>query len=364
MLHTVTVTGFPGPDFIGPVPGRQLDLLLHGLVAGKHWYANLPDPAARGSWTLPNMNAAAYSLNERIELAGLFLLLSAYTETDPAGDVCTTSYYHQLETTEKAQASARLGVAVTSFLAWKILDVPALHHVVPILRWMQIPQGGRRPDFIGQDTSAGWHVLESKGSARDAVTPGFVARGKRQASAVTSVLNSAPASNSLAVGLLRTTAGPIHGHLEDPPPDDDDRAVLLDDFDRAPLEKRRYGPFARAMAGDATSVAVSLEDGLSARLFELPGVGYIGLAERLASTVERYVALGEDPARDAALAEDIGQARREVSAALSQPDRRGDGPASEPQTTFALDDATYEVAISGDGIVLAARDALSRTVRA
>jgi hypothetical protein len=354
VLEYVRVTGFPpsGPNHSGCLKGGDwLEFLLHGLIAGKHWLVKLPGP--KSSWTLPPPSAFAYSQDERTELAGLFLMLAAYTCTDQHGHVCTTGYYHALEQTEKGQASARLGVAITSLLAWRFLDVPALHHVQPIVDWTNLPKGGKRPDFLGQDLGLAWHVFESKGTALDSAGH-KVSEGKQQAAVVTSVLGGSPASRSVSVGLLRTSANPIHAHLEDPPPDNDQRLVL-DDIDQAALEKRRYGPLARAMAGDAPRLDASLRDDLGARFFELPGVGYIGIAEPMASTIERYLDLDrDDTARATTFAEDIGRARVEVGTILRRAHRQADDSDGVLPASVELDGVVHEVAVSGDGIALAA----------
>lgn len=363
MLQAVTCAGFGTPATTQPLAASRLELLLHALVAGKHWLVALPPLPGGGSWTLPPPVATAFSREERLELAGLFLMLAAYTDTDTAGNVCSTTYYHSLETTEKAQASARLGVAGTSLLASKLLGVPALHHVASIFAWLGMPGGGNvRPDFAGQDTALNWVVLESKGSARNTAPNQFVADAKMQATAVATVLGSPVASSVASVTMLRTVAGPIHAHVEDPPVDEaDNKAVHLDNFERAFLEEQRYGPFARAIAGSVPSVSSNLPGGMPARFFPLPGVGYIGLAERLATTVESRIPSAGDPSLREDLADDVEAARTEVAAGLyaAEPRERrlgaSPGPSDQDERggTSIIADEEYEVAVTGDGIAIA-----------
>lgn len=366
MIQAVTEAGFGGPPVTAPLAATHLELLLHGLVTGKHWLVSLPPPFAGGGWTLPPIAASAFSLEERLEFSGLFLMLAAYTTTDGAGDVCTTPYYHQLETTEMGQASARLGVAGTSLFAWRLLDVPALHHVRSIMGWLGMTST-LRPDFVGQDRNLAWVALESKGSARNTAAPAFVGGAKGQASAVATVLGTAVACNVASITMLRTTAGPIHAHVEDPPADEESADRLhLDGFQRAAIEEQRYGPFARAIVAGALSQPGALPDGRPARFFRLPGVGYLGLVERLAATIEQRIPVADDPTRREELADDVEGARSEVASGFDDHDDNdaGDGPSARhvrktnTSGTSVIAGVEHDIAVTGDGIAIAVAQGL------
>jgi hypothetical protein len=365
------LSGAPRSTVSVAVPATQLELVVQGLVTGKPWLVTWGGGTA---WPWPGgmLPSSAFSVNEFLELGGLALMLLSYTETDANGNVCTTEYYHGLETTEKGQASARLGVAMTGLLAWKLVGVAALYHVATAASGLGFG-GNHRPDFVGEMPGAtGWGVFESKGTCADKATTTLSRKAKTQAAAVISVLSTTPAVSVGVIALLRTTANPIHAQFRDPPPEEV-TPIRLDELDELALEERRYGPLVRAITAGRASREQDLPDGVTARLFELPGVGYLGVARPVAEAIEREAPRTseerEEPRRRR-FAIAVRDARREVAATLE--DRRGTPirrdavvtatppPEGNDDVKVNIAGEAHELAITGDGIVLAVRRSLLR----
>ena len=68
----------------------------------------------------------------------------------------TSGLYRQMETTEKAALSFRLGMAMAAIVGDQALGVRQLHHL------HRPPRSGRRADLCGRDRAGLWHVIEAK----------------------------------------------------------------------------------------------------------------------------------------------------------------------------------------------------------
>lgn len=373
MIADVETQGFTPALPSGPLLGvTQTDLLLHMLVAGKPWLSphalNTP-----GLWTAPTPNAFAYSWQELCELSGLVYLGLSHTETGPFGEICSSPYFHQLESTTKAQASARLGVAITSLLAWRLLGIGALHHVSDSVGSLAIISGPTKsmPDLIGQDPTLDWVVLEAKGRIADTAALSLRTSAKNQAKQIKSVQNTPPKYCVGSIALLRSSAGPIKAFFADPEPSSNGSQVKI--IDERALYEQRYGPVGRAIASGAPTTSASLDDGQEVDLIELPGVGYLGVvrdvanvvrehATRTAETDTEFVEQIRDASRRTIRTRDASRTRRR-----SEPDQqRTTGDSTSSATADRLPDggpldlAGFGTAATGDGIVLAVRDDLLR----
>lgn len=229
MIASVTnvgLTGFPSPT---TVPVTKLELILSTLVCGRHWYTTIPSMATWTSWAPAPTSVHAFSIAERLELAGISIMIAAYVDEDGAGSLFGTQYYHDLESTEMGQASARLGAGIAGLLAEHFLGVPALHHVSAMPAAALAFATGQRPDYVGRDKDEQWVVVEAKGRTLDTVGPAAITRWKNQAAVITSIMGSTPVCCAASIALLRTGPLPIHAHFEDPAPTDD--GVALDEID-------------------------------------------------------------------------------------------------------------------------------------
>lgn len=100
----------------------------------------------------------------------------------PAPALVASRLYTNIEPSEKAAITFRLGMAFAAVLASRILGVNKTLH---------LPGAGRRGDLYGRDNLGGWHVIEAK--ARTAPVPAAVeAQAKAQAAALVPTVNGIP----------------------------------------------------------------------------------------------------------------------------------------------------------------------------
>jgi hypothetical protein len=141
------------------------------------------------------------------------LVQSAVDVRASTGELGTTVLYDRMETTEKAAASFRLGMAFAAVVADRVLKTEILHHVRPHAGGV-----GRRADLIGYDRGGALHVVEAKGRAYDITKA--LRDGKKQAEETMVVDGSDTelpvASRSVSAALL-AQAETIQVVLADPP---------------------------------------------------------------------------------------------------------------------------------------------------
>jgi hypothetical protein len=178
-------------------------------------------------------------MNQFLEAVGLALHLSAYIDTTPAG-LRMSPLFWELDPSEMAGVSYRLGMGLTNAVAQRELDIPWLLHVDRLLAGgaaTLAPGQRRRGDLAGQDLSNRWHIVESKGrSSRPAST--VYVDAKSQAAQVISVNGMVPATNSACVSDL--SCDPFSVMLDDPPPTGDKEKLEKLEINRAQFFKEYY----------------------------------------------------------------------------------------------------------------------------
>lgn len=173
-------------DRYHPLPATLEDLALAIVTAG------------RSSWP----NVLKGGINRLYEITAILLKTQAYVEEIPKG-LATTDLYRNLDATEKAAASYRIGMGFAKLVAEKRLGVPWLRHVDPLIRQNVIQtklSTHERPDMIGQGVDRKWHVVEAKG--RSSSDSSAISKGQQQAAAVNSVAGSTPKTQSACVAWL------------------------------------------------------------------------------------------------------------------------------------------------------------------
>ncbi|MES0057282.1 hypothetical protein NKJ66_27270 [Mesorhizobium sp. M0078] len=153
----------------------------------------------------------------------------------------TTSYFRNLEQSEKVGVSFLLGEAFTHWYAQDRMKIEYLVHVaglstcawvssttsIPPKAGASAPAPKSRPDFIGIRRTE-CHVFESKGRIR---RPSANAVGKAlgQVSALHSVNGTAPTTRCASFFMLKGTG--TEGLVSDPPASDDGIGVKFDERD-------------------------------------------------------------------------------------------------------------------------------------
>lgn len=173
----------------------------------------------------------------------------------------TTSYFNNLEASEKVGVSFLFGEAFTHWFAQSKMSIPYLQHVQGLksCRWgtptsPAIPKKGAstpnlksRPDFIGV-LGTQYHVFESKGRQR---RPGqaAIADALGQASALVKVKGKMPKTRSASFFMLKPKG--VEGYVSDPP---GDRRGLTLSFDTLELLRKSYAVFLRGEMRDLPEV--------------------------------------------------------------------------------------------------------------
>lgn len=147
-----------------------------------------------------------------------------------------TTLYRQIETSDKSQASYRVGTVMAGIAGRYSLGIVNLIH-----RQTQFqPSSSSRGDFVGRrPTDGSWHGLEAKGAGPNLntgqaqlPTPRMLVKAKLQAKSLGRELRQRPlpvgADDHWAVHSVASTIEPFHLLIEDPPSDDGERPVPLD----------------------------------------------------------------------------------------------------------------------------------------
>ena len=168
----------------------------------------------------------------RSSIANLVLCaVNAAGPQTPSTNLQTTTLYRSMETSEKSGASFRLGMALASIAASRVLDLPALTHGAAT----GISGSGRRADLFGIDKFGAYHVVEAK--ARSHGMPYQVLTdGKNQA--LTTQIHHLPSAATASVSASDLSGVPISVHLHDPPIDGDDPKPV----DEAAIRRVFYSP--------------------------------------------------------------------------------------------------------------------------
>jgi hypothetical protein len=147
-----------------------------------------------------------------------------------------TTLYRQIETSDKSQASYRVGTVMAGIAGRYSLGIVNLIH-----RQTQFqPTSSSRGDFVGRRPSDGsWHGLEAKGAGPNLntgqaqlPTPRMLVKAKLQAKSLGTELRQRPlpvgADDHWAVHSVASTTEPFQLLIEDPPSDDGEPPVPLD----------------------------------------------------------------------------------------------------------------------------------------
>ncbi|NCC35128.1 MAG: hypothetical protein EOM24_24415 [Chloroflexia bacterium] len=187
----VGFSGFGGllgdEDHYHPLPATLEDLALAIVTAGRSGWPDV-------------FKGDIYRL---YEITAILLKTQAYVAENGEGLV-TTGLYRNLDATEKAAASYRIGMGLAKLVAERHLGVPWLRHVDPLIRQNVIQtelSTHVRPDMVGQGVDRKWHVVEAKG--RSSADSSAVSKGQQQAAAIARVAGSTPQTRSACVSMLR-----------------------------------------------------------------------------------------------------------------------------------------------------------------
>lgn len=376
MSIIVTATSFPPgsgvPVATSVVPYTRAALVANCVVAGRPW--QLSGGLAGGAgWGPAPADAAAFAANEALEVGGIAQLLFACLEQPPGAPIAGTEYLHLLESTEKGQASARLGAGITAMLAWTVLGVPALHHV------RQVPDdiiglvggsGKSRPDYIGRvGAGAPYSVFEAKGTTGAAFSQPALVNAKGQAETIGSV-GGVPIDFAVAcIGRIPLAPASIEGTMIDPPAD------AGGDLPQEALEGRevlRYGPIARAIASDRPVIAISgTETEEPLELFPMGTAGFFGAvapvvaaARELLSTETTFGPADADErleaSRDSIVDSRLPPLRRDAPNAHRRAgDTSEQGAGGDLSRMLEIDGVTHELVVLPDGVVFAFNRILS-----
>jgi hypothetical protein len=175
---------------------------------------------------------------------------------DQPGRLCVRDYYRRLEQSERAAGCGVIGVAMAKCVAEKVLAVPVLHLVDPLIAAgvLERPSGRTRGDLVGWDKDGDWHVIEAKGRATRRSADAIIEAAKAQAANVVLLASNGrrlPAATNAAC--VTALTDPLHVLLDDPPPEEEQPLVLTIDPDA--FARAYYRP-ARALVEAEASLAL------------------------------------------------------------------------------------------------------------
>ena len=157
-----------------------------------------------------------YSTFEMVYRA--FMVHANLKETS-SGGLCKTTAQERLDPSEKSAITYFLGLTFAKLVAGLLLDVPWVMHLdvyAAQLRAVLVGGGGsgRRPDLVGRDTAARWHVLEAKGRS-GTMRERELRSAKGQARALGQVDGAAP--HLCVASITHFSEGELVVSLADPP---------------------------------------------------------------------------------------------------------------------------------------------------
>lgn len=211
------------------------------------------------------------------------LVRSAVREGDaavPAPALVATRLYTNIEPSEKAAITFRLGMAFAAVLASRILGVNKTLH---------LPGTGRRGDLYGRDNVGGWHVIEAK-ARTGPVSAAVHAHAKAQAMALVPTVHGVPVQVQTVSASLADLSPQQQFALElnDPPPSDSR------DGRQTPVDEERFVPEYYSPMPDLVEITGPEPSGNDevdtfARGAWMPGGGiWVGLARDIPPRVARW----------------------------------------------------------------------------
>lgn len=161
------------------------------------------------------------------------------------------SEYEAMDPSEKASISFWLGMTFSGVIANDVLQVPRLLHAAAFsrARLTRANPGSRRlADFVGQDASGDWHVIESK--ARQQKASATVRDNwKLQATTISSVDGHAPVTHSYVLAQIGET---YTAEIVDPEPDEETQHTEIE-FEKGAVLQVYYGSLLNWLKEQGTS---------------------------------------------------------------------------------------------------------------
>ena len=182
-----------------------------------------------------------------------------------SGGIYKTSANEGLDPSEKSAISYFLGLAFAKLVAGRLLDVHWVMHLDVYTQYLQAVAaagaGARRPDMVGRDAAARWHVFEAKGRT-NAATAEILESAKEQARALGTIRGVAP--HLCVASVTHFRRGSLEVRLADP--DVDGKSIDLD-VSEVQFVKDYYEPFVTLL--DQNPTEVRKVDGRRIRLVEI-----------------------------------------------------------------------------------------------
>lgn len=178
-----------------------LHFLKYGMTAGMPLYSH---------WGTPSLEALYLSYYKACGIICALNFDGRYLKV--------SSYYKNMEQTEKASISTWVGVAGTALMADRILDIPRLCYAETALKEGRVslnPTSKQCADFVGEDIHNRWHVLEAKARQKNP-SKSTRKQWKEQAQTIWEVDKQVPSTHSYC---FTKVSNPCDIKLVDPPRD-------------------------------------------------------------------------------------------------------------------------------------------------